>query len=87
MLRRINVVERTETKIFDMLRRIKDEIVKDPFQDMLRRINEVESKKKKNIFDMLRRIKDDKVKDPFQDMLRRINEVERKTKTLKYLIR
>ena len=47
-----------------MLRRIKDDKVKDPFQDMLRRINEVESKKKLNIFDMLRRIKDDKVKDP-----------------------
>ena len=46
MLRRINVVESTETKIFDMLRRIKDDKVKDPFQDMLRRINEVESKKK-----------------------------------------
>ena len=28
-----------------MLRRMKDDIVKDPFQDMLRRINEVESKK------------------------------------------
>ena len=41
-----------------MLRRIKDDKVKDPFQDMLRRINEVESKKKKDtkIFDMLRRI-------------------------------
>ena len=35
-----------KTKIFDMLRRIKDDKVKDPFQDMLRRINEVESKKK-----------------------------------------
>ena len=44
MLRRINVVESTETKIFDMLRRIKDDKVKDPFQDMLK-INEVESKK------------------------------------------
>ena len=32
-------------KIFDMLRRIKDDKVKDPFQDMFRRINEVESKK------------------------------------------
>ena len=31
-------------KIFDTLRRIKDDNVKDPFQDMLRRINEVESK-------------------------------------------
>ena len=30
-----------------MLRRMKDDIVKDPFQDMLRRITEVESKKKK----------------------------------------
>ena len=46
MLRRINVVESAETKIFDMLRRIKDDKVKDPFQDMLRRINVVESKKK-----------------------------------------
>ena len=45
MLRRINVVESAETKIFDMLRRIKDDKVKDPFQDMLRRINVVESKK------------------------------------------
>ena len=35
-----------KTKIFDMLRRIKDDRVKDPFQDMLRRINVVESKKK-----------------------------------------
>ena len=62
-----------------MLRRIKDDKVKDPFQDMLRRINVVESKKKNlKIFDMLRRIKDDKVKDPFQDMLRRINVVESK---------
>ena len=34
-----------KTKIFDMLRRIKDGKVKDPFQDMLRRINEVERKK------------------------------------------
>ena len=33
-------------KIFDMLRRIKDDKVNDPFQDMLRRINVVESKKK-----------------------------------------
>ena len=32
-----------------MLRRIKDDKVKDPFQDMLRRINEVESKKKKHL--------------------------------------
>ena len=53
MLRRINVVESTETKIFDMLRRIKDDKVKDPFQDMLRRINEVESKKNTKIFNML----------------------------------
>ena len=45
MERRINVVESKETKIFDMLRRIKDDKVKDPFQYMLRRINEVESKK------------------------------------------
>ena len=30
-----------------MLRRIKDDKVKDPFQDMLRRINVVESKKNK----------------------------------------
>ena len=60
-----------------MIRRIKDDKVKDPFQDMLRRINEVESTETK-IFDMLRRIKDDKVKDPFQDMLRRINVVESK---------
>ena len=36
-----------KTKIFDMLRRIKDDKVKDPFQDMLRRINVVESKKNK----------------------------------------
>ena len=35
-----------KTKIFDMLRRIKDDKVKDPFQDMLRRINEFESEKK-----------------------------------------
>ena len=34
------------TEIFDMLRRIKDDKVKDPFQDILRRINDVESKKK-----------------------------------------
>ena len=34
MLRRINVVESTETKIFDMLRRIKDDKVKEPFQDI-----------------------------------------------------
>ena len=67
-----------------MLRRIKDDKVKDPFQDMLRRINEVERKKNTKIFDMLRRIKGDKVKDPFQDMLK-INEVESKKK-LKYLI-
>ena len=45
-----------KTKIVDMLRRIKDDKVKDPFQDMLRRINEVESKKKTKIFDMLRRM-------------------------------
>ena len=57
-----------------MLRRIKDDRVKDPFPDMLRRINVVESTETK-IFDMLRRIKGDKVKDPFQDMLK-INEVE-----------
>ena len=48
MLRRINEVERKNPKIFDMLRRIKDDKVKDPFQDMLRRINVVESKKKIN---------------------------------------
>ena len=29
-----------KTKIFDMLRRIKNDKVKDPFQDKLRRINE-----------------------------------------------
>ena len=52
-----------KTKIFDMLRRIKDDKVKDPFQDMLRRIDEVERKKNTKIFDMLRRIKDDKVRD------------------------
>ena len=46
MLRRINVVESKETKIFDMLRRIKDDKVKDPFQYMLRRIIVVERKKK-----------------------------------------
>ena len=34
-----------KTIIFDMLKRIKDDKVKDPFQDMLRRINEVERKK------------------------------------------
>ena len=34
-----------KTNIFDMLRRINDDQVKDPFQDMLRRINEVESRK------------------------------------------
>ena len=60
-----------------MLRRIKDDKVKDPFQDILRRINVVESKETQ-IFHMLRRIKDDKVKDPFQDMLRRTNVVESK---------
>ena len=38
-----------KTIIFDMLKRIKDDKVKDPFQDMLRRINEVESKKNYNI--------------------------------------
>ena len=44
------MVESKETKLFDMLRRIKDDKVNDPFQDMLRRINEVESKNKtKNI--------------------------------------
>ena len=37
-----------------MLRRIKDDKVKDPFQDMLRTINVVESKETQ-IFDMLRR--------------------------------
>ena len=47
MLRTINVVERRETYIFDMLRRINDDKVNYPFQDMLRRINEVESKKLK----------------------------------------
>ena len=41
----INVVESRETNIFDILRRIKDDIVKDPFKYMLRRINVVESKK------------------------------------------
>ena len=45
MLRTINVVESRETNIFDMLRRIKDNKVKDPFQYMIRRINVVESKK------------------------------------------
>ena len=65
-----------------MLRRIKDVKVKDPFQDMLRRINVVERKKKLKIFDMLRRIKADKVKDHFQYMFRRINVVESKKKTL-----
>ena len=47
-----------------MFRRIKDDKVKDPFQDMLRRIDEVESKKTKR-FDMLGRIKDDKSKGSF----------------------
>ena len=46
MLRRTNVVESKETKLFYMLRTKKDDKVKDPFQDMLRRINVVESKKK-----------------------------------------
>ena len=73
------MVESKETKIFDMLRRIKDDKVKNPFQYMLRRINVVESKKNTKIFDMLRRIKDDKEKDPFQYMLRRIDVVESKT--------
>ena len=45
MLRRINVVESKETQIFHMLRRIKDDKVKDPFQDMLTRINVIERKK------------------------------------------
>ena len=53
MLRRINVVESKETKIFDMLSRINDDKVKDPFQDMLRWINVVESKVTK-ICDMLK---------------------------------
>ena len=38
------MVESKETQIYHMLRRIKDDKVKDPFQDMLRRINVVESK-------------------------------------------
>ena len=59
------------------MRRIKDDKVKDPFEDMLRRSNEVESKKKLKYLNV-RRIKDDKVKDPFQDKLRRINEVQSK---------
>ena len=42
----INVVDRRETDIFDMLRRIKDDKVKYPFQYMLRRVNVVECKKK-----------------------------------------
>ena len=50
------MVESKEAKIFYMLIRIKDDKVKDPFQDMLRRINEFASKKKPKIFDMLRRI-------------------------------
>ena len=33
-----------KTKIFDMLRRIKDDKVQNHFQDMLRRINVVECK-------------------------------------------
>ena len=37
-------VKKKNLKIFDMLRRIKDDKVKDPFQDMLRRINVVGSK-------------------------------------------
>ena len=68
---------KVEKLIILMLRRINDDKVNYPFQDMLRRTNEVESTETK-IFDMLRRIKDDKVKAPFQDMLRRINEVESK---------
>ena len=46
--------------IFDMLRVIKDDKVKDPIQDMLRRISLVERKVTK-IFDMLRRMKYDEV--------------------------
>ena len=60
----LKVKKTKKLKIFDMLRRIKDDKVKDPFQYMLRRINVVESKETQ-IFHMLRRIKDDKVKDPF----------------------
>ena len=44
------------TKIFDMLRRIKDGKVKDSFQDMLRRIMWLKVKKTPKIFDMLRRM-------------------------------
>ena len=40
----LKVKKTKKLKIFDMLRRIKDDKVKDPFQDMLRRINVVESK-------------------------------------------
>ena len=70
-------VQKKNTKIFDNMRRIKDDKVKDPFEDTLRSSNEVESKKKLKYLNV-RRIKDDKVKDPFQDMLRRINEVQSK---------
>ena len=40
----LKVKKTKKLKIFDMLRRIKDDKVKDLFQDMLRRINVVESK-------------------------------------------
>ena len=52
----INVVDSRETDIYDMLKRIKDDKVKDPLQYMSRMINVVESKKKTRIFDMIRRI-------------------------------
>ena len=40
----LKVKKKIKLKIFNMLRRIKDDKEKDPFQDMLRRINVVESK-------------------------------------------
>ena len=40
-------LKKEKLKIFYVLRWIKDDKLKDPFQDMLRRINVVESKKKK----------------------------------------
>ena len=55
MLRRINVVEKVNKQLIDMLRRIKVETAQLLF-DMLRRINVVE-KVKKQLIDMLRRIK------------------------------
>ena len=55
MLGRINVVEKVEKQLIDMLRRIKVETEQLLF-DMLRWMNVVE-KVKKQLIDMLRRIK------------------------------